>query len=172
MKKEIIETVTHDFAPVWDKASRVLILGTIPSPASREQGFYYGHPRNRFWRVISSVFKAEMPSSIAEKKVFLHTHHIALFDVLQFCEITGASDSSIKNPVPNDLSHILEQSEIRAIFTTGRKAYTLYERLLRKQTKQPAIYLPSTSPANAAYSEEKLIAAYQKIWHYVTDEKI
>lgn len=113
--------VTHEFDAFFDKDSRVLILGTIPSPKSREQGFYYGHPQNRFWKVLADVLGEEFPQTVEERKRFLKRNHIALWDVLESCEIKGASDVSIRNARPNDMNRILRAADIRAIFATGAK---------------------------------------------------
>ena len=121
--------VTHEFDAFFDKDSRVLILGTIPSPKSREQGFYYGHPQNRFWKVLADVLGEEFPQTVEERKRFLKRNHIALWDVLESCEIKGASDVSIRNARPNDMNRILQAADIRAIFATGAKAAQLYKKL-------------------------------------------
>lgn len=153
--------VTHEFPPVFDSHSRILILGTIPSPKSREQGFYYGHPRNRFWRVVSDVFGQPEPVTIEEKKAFILHSQIALWDVLASCQIEGAEDSSIREPVANDMGLILKQAEIQAIFTTGTKATALYRRYCEPITGIPCTGLPSTSPANCRMSYEELKRQYQ-----------
>lgn len=151
--------VEHTLDPLFDRTSRILILGTMPSPKSRQAGFYYAHPQNRFWPVMENLFHVSLPT-IAEKRVFCLQHHIALYDVLASCEIQGASDQSIRKAIPNDLKPLLENSEIHTIFTTGTKAYALYRRYLEKEIGIPAILLPSTSPANAAKSLADLIEAY------------
>lgn len=155
--------VNHTFPPVYHEESRVLILGTMPSPKSREQGFYYGHPRNRFWKVISQVCKEPCPVSIQEKRQLCLKHHIAVWDVLASCEIQGADDSSIKNPVPNDMDVILKAAPIQSVFTTGTKASDLYRKFCYPQTGMKDIKLPSTSPANCSISYEKLLEAYLQI---------
>ena len=149
--------VTHTFGPVYDDASRILILGSFPSVKSREQQFYYGHPQNRFWKVLAAVFEDTLPETIPQKKAFLLEHHIALWDVIASCEIEGSSDSSIRNVIPNDISRILRDAPIRQIYTNGGTAFKLYEKYCLPLTRQKAIRLPSTSPANAAYSLERLI---------------
>lgn len=153
--------VYHEFEPYYDKKSEILILGSIPSPKSREQKFYYGHPKNRFWQVLASVFEDEVPLTTEDKKNFLTKHHIALWDVLASCDIKGASDSSIKNPLVNDISIILNKCQIKAIYTTGKKAYNLYQKYIFPKIKQETIYLPSTSPANCRIKIEELIKEYQ-----------
>ena len=137
--------VYHTLEAIYNKYSKVLILGSIPSVKSREKNFYYAHPRNRFWKTLSKVYNEE----ITDKKEFLLKHKIALFDVIKECDIEASSDSTIKNVVPNDLSEILENSKIEAIFTTGTKAYSLYQKYIYPKTNIKAIPLPSTSPANS-----------------------
>ena len=157
------ERITHAFSPVFNNESRVLILGTMPSPKSRENGFYYSHPRNRFWPVMAAVFEEKTPITPAERTVFLLRNKIALWDVLKECDIEGASDSSIKNAVPNDLSVILNSADIKAIFTTGTTAAKLYKKHTEPKTGIAAISLPSTSPANAKISFEALLEEYKII---------
>ena len=157
------EYVTHTFEPIFNKESRILILGSFPSVKSRENNFYYGHPQNRFWKVLAQVFEREVPRTIEEKKEFLLENRIALWDVIESCTITGSSDSSIKNVVINDFSLVLENGRIEKIFVNGGKAYELYHKYAEKNTGIPAIKLPSTSPANAAWSLEKLCMAWRII---------
>lgn len=156
--------VTHTFGPWYDAQSRVLILGTMPSPKSREAGFYYAHPQNRFWRVLPMVF-GEQPliGDIPAQQAFLTRHHIALWDVLESCEIEGASDASIRNPAPNDMHVILRAAPIRAIFATGQKAGALYKKYCLPQCGVPAQVLPSTSPANCAVKLDALCEKYTMI---------
>ena len=148
----------HTIAPFYNSDSKVLILGSFPSVKSREEGFYYAHPQNRFWKVLSRVFKEE----ITNKKEFLVNHHIALFDVCASCEINGSSDASIKEVVPNDIEKILINSQIKYIILNGKKASSLYTKYM-KDISLPSITLPSTSPANASFSLEKLVDSYQII---------
>ena len=155
-------TVTHEIQPVFDSRSRVLLLGTMPSPASREQGFYYGHPQNRFWRVIAAIFDEPAPRTIEEKRDILLRHHIALWDVLASCEIEGASDASIRDAQPNDLARIFDAADIRAVFATGTKAGELYRKLIEPTLGVPCTTLPSTSPANAKMKLADLVDAYGK----------
>ena len=159
--------VTHEFDAFFDEDSRVLILGTIPSPKSREQGFYYGHPQNRFWKVLADVLDEEFPQTVEERKGFLKRNHIALWDVLESCEIKGASDVSIRNARPNDMNRILQEADIRAIFATGAKAAQLYKKLCFPECGVEAVRLPSTSPANCGCSYETLREAYSQICDYV-----
>ena len=154
--------VTHTIPPVFDTTSRVLILGSFPSPKSREVGFFYGHPQNRMWRVLARVLGEEtVPQSTAERAEFLLRHHIAMWDVIESCTIVGASDSSIRDVVPNDLSRILSVAPIRAVFTTGAKASLYYKRYQFATAWPSARQLPSTSGANAVWSLERLVDAYQ-----------
>ncbi len=162
-----IEKVVHEFEPVYNSDSRILMLGTMPSPKSRETGFYYGHPRNRFWKVLADVCDEELPVTRDEKIAFALEHHIAVWDVLAGCEIRGADDSSIRNPAPNDMSRILCQADIRAIFTTGTKAAQLYKKYCYPKTKIAAVQLPSTSPANCRMKYEELYQAYMVIRKYL-----
>ena len=149
--------IIHPFPPLYNKDSEILILGSFPSVKSREQAFFYGHPQNRFWKVLAAVFEKPTPTSIQEKKEFLLANKVALWDVIASCEIEGSADSTIKNARANDLSAILENSRIQKIFVNGSTAKKYYDRYLLKQTKMEAILLPSTSPANAAWSLERLI---------------
>lgn len=150
--------VTHEFKPVYDEHSRLLILGTFPSVKSREMSFYYGHPQNRFWKLIAALNGEEVPEreDIPAKKQMLLRHGIALWDVIASCQITGSSDSSIRDVVPNDIGALLRQTNIAHIYANGTKAYELYMKYVYDQTQVPVVKLPSTSPANAAYSFEKL----------------
>lgn len=165
------QEITHPYAPVYDERSTVLVLGTMPSPKSREVGFYYGHPQNRFWAVLAALFCTEVPQTTEERKNLCLVHGIALWDVLAACEIDGAADSSIKNPVANDLTIITQNAPIKAVFTTGQKAYALYEKHCYSQTRLAAVALPSTSPANAAFSLDKLVLAYRAILPHLPGEK-
>lgn len=155
--------IFHPIPPVFDKSSRVLILGSFPSVKSREAAFFYGHPQNRFWRVLSNLFGEPAGETPEEKTAFLLRHHLALWDVIQSCEITGSADSSIKHAVPNDLTAILQTAPIKQIFTNGKTADRLYRRYLLKATGKDALCLPSTSPANAQWSLEKLLDAWQVV---------
>ena len=154
------QRIYHELEPVFSEESRILILGSLPSPKSRETGFYYGHPKNRFWRVISTVFEEPLPETIEQKRELILRHRLALWDVIESCLIKGASDSSIKEPVANDIPKLLERTGISHIVTTGRKAQSLYMKLVYPRTGIEAICLPSTSPANCAVGEEELISCY------------
>ena len=155
--------VTHEFPALFDANSEVLLLGSIPSPKSREQGFYYGHPQNRFWKILASVLSEPLPKTINEKKAMLLKHHIALWDVLDSCTIIGASDTSIEDVVPNDIASLLAKTKIKRIFCTGATAHKLYEKYCEKSTGIKAVKLPSTSPANCAVKFEALVEAYKEV---------
>ncbi|MCI8834871.1 MAG: DNA-deoxyinosine glycosylase [Ruminococcus sp.] len=157
---------SHQFEPVFDADSRVLILGTFPSVKSREMQFYYGHPQNRFWRIIAYLAESEVPQTIEEKKRLLLRTGIAVWDVIERCEIIGSSDSSIRNVVPADLNRILQNSSVRTIYANGQTAKKLYEKYSQKDTGREIIGLPSTSPANAAYSMERLL----EYWSVIREE--
>lgn len=159
--------ITHQFQPIYDKNSRILMLGTMPSPKSREVGFYYGHPRNRFWKVVSDVCGEPFPETKEEKIAFALRNGIAVWDVLAGCEIKGADDSSIRNPRPNDVRVILEYADIQAVYATGTKAAQLYRRYCYPVTQKGIITLPSTSPANCRVSYEELYEAYAQILQYL-----
>ena len=190
-RNSVAETVIHQIEPVWNSESRVLLLGTMPSPASRNAGFFYMHPQNRFWKILPAVFgetltfpekagqgkstfcvkseqfTAQSESAIQERKAFLLRHNIALWDVLSSCGIRGAADATIKDAVPNDFSPLFEHSKIRRVFCTGKAAYGFWQKLCAHQYEEKfglkCECLPSTSPANAAWSLPRLIDAYKKI---------
>lgn len=162
-KAKQYETVKHTFEPVYDKASKVLILGSFPSVKSREQAFYYGHPQNRFWKVIAKITGQKLPETIEEKKKLLLAQHIAVWDVIDSCEIIGSSDSSIRNVKVNDIRSVLRQSNIRQIYANGAKAYQLFQKYVTNAKEYPLCQLPSTSPANAAWSLERLCKAWEVI---------
>ena len=157
----------HPISPVWDENSKILILGSFPSVKSREQMFFYGHPQNRFWRVLSAVTNSPLPVTVDEKKSYLLANGIALWDVIASCDITGSSDASIKNVTPNDLSRILDGADVRAIFTNGRTAHNLYQKYIFPVTEREDICLPSTSPANAAWNIEKLVQEWRTVNNYL-----
>ena len=159
--------INHPFPPLYNKDSKVLILGSFPSVKSREQMFFYGHPQNRFWKVISSVLECDEPKSIEDKKKLLYENGIALWDVIGSCEITGSSDSSIKNVTVNDISMILNDANIRQIFVNGKTAEKYFKKYTKPMIKRDAICLPSTSPANAAWSVEKLGEKWNLIKKYM-----
>ncbi len=155
-------TIWHPFPPLFDTNSRVLILGSFPSVKSREQLFFYGHPQNRFWKVMAVVLCSEVPTNIQAKKELLLSHGIALWDSIARCEIEGSSDASIAQVVPNDLRPILEAAEIRKIFCNGKKSWKMYCQYIEPVTGRPALCLPSTSPANAVWSLERLTDVWRE----------
>ena len=155
--------LTHTFEPVFDKDSRILILGSFPSVKSRANNFYYGHPQNRFWKVLARVYEVDVPQTIEEKKDFLLGYNIAVWDVIESCTIIGSSDISIKDVLVNDFSKVLENSAIEKIYVNGGKAYELYKKYAEEKTGIKAVKLPSTSPANAAWDLEKLCEAWKVI---------
>lgn len=159
--------IPHCFPPVYDQNSKILILGSFPSVASRDYGFYYGHPRNRFWPLLSRLLAQPLPSSIGEKRKMLLDHGIALWDAAAVCSITGSGDASIRDAKPNDLAPILSRAQIRRIFTNGAKAHELYCRLCRPATGLDALKLPSTSPANAAWDLEQLEGQWRIILEFL-----
>ena len=160
MKKSIL---IHPIEPLFDEHSRILILGTFPSPRSREGEFFYHHPQNRFWKVMAHLTDSPVPETIAQKKALMLGNGIAVWDVIQSCSITGASDSSIRDVVPTDLSIILEHAPIERIFANGGTAYNLYMKYSYPKTGRSIVKLPSTSPANAAWSLDRLIEAWSII---------
>ncbi len=163
------QQIFHQLPPIFAPDSRILILGTMPSPASRAVQCYYGHPQNRFWKIMAALFAEDPPPSLpAERRDWLIRHRIALWDVLASCRIVGADDGTIRDPEPNALLPLLRQTEVQTIFTTGCKAHSLYNRYCRPETQQEAIPLPSTSPANCRrYTLESLTEAYRAILPYV-----
>lgn len=153
--------VEHPFDPIYSPTSKILILGSLPSVKSREQAFYYGHPRNRFWKVLATIFQEEIPSTVEEKKTFLLAHDIALWDVVAKCKIQGSSDASIQEVEVTDLTRILNHAPIQAVFCNGATAWRYYHKFQESQTNLAATLLPSTSPANASYSLEKLVEKWK-----------
>ena len=155
--------ISHPFPPLYNEHSKVLILGSFPSVKSREQLFFYGHPQNRFWKVLSAVFESETPKTIDEKKAFLLKNNVALWDVIASCEISGSADSTIRNVTPNDLTPILSAANIKKIFVNGKTAEKYYSRYTLPKTAVPAVCLPSTSPANAACTLPRLVEAWKQV---------
>ncbi len=154
---------SHTFAPVFDANSVILILGTFPSVQSRENGFYYGHPQNRFWKVLAEILKTELPETIDEKKQMLLANRIAVWDVIKSCEILNSADSSIKNVVPNDFTRILSDTQIKTIYANGKTAERLYNKFVKENTGREIVFLPSTSPANASFGMERLLKEWSVI---------
>ena len=163
-------TVSHPFDPVFDSHSRVLILGSFPSVRSREEGFYYGHPQNRFWRVIAAVCHEPLPENVDQKKRLLLAHGIALWDAAASCDIEGSRDSSIRHAVPTALTKILSAADIRSICCNGQTAGKLYQRLQQPLTGIGAVILPSTSPLNAAWSTDRLTMAWKAVLEHMIKE--
>ncbi|MBQ9890828.1 MAG: DNA-deoxyinosine glycosylase [Firmicutes bacterium] len=155
--------IVHPFPPLYNRDSKVLILGSFPSVRSREAMFFYGHPQNRFWKVIAALFDEPVPQSIPEKKALILDHGLALWDSIASCEIKGSSDASITDAVPTDLSEILENSAVQRIFCNGTRSFEMYRKYQLPRTGIEAVKLPSTSPANAACSLDKLIDAWKVI---------
>ena len=157
------QRILHPFGPLFGPDSRILILGSFPSVKSREQNFFYGHPQNRFWKVVAALFGQDPPQTISEKKELILSHGLALWDSIASCVITGSSDASIRDVRPNDLRTILDSAPIERIYCNGRKSHEMYEKYILPSLGREAACLPSTSPANAAWSLEKLIAAWSVI---------
>ena len=155
--------IEHPFGPLYSQDSRVLILGSFPSIKSREQQFFYGHPQNRFWKVIAALYGQETPASVPEKKKLILSHGLALWDSIASCVVTGSSDASIRDVRANNLRIILDASPIERIFCNGRKSYEMYQKYIQPEIQREAVCLPSTSPANAQFSLDRLIAAWAVI---------
>ena len=158
----------HPFGPLYNEKSKVLILGSFPSVKSREENFFYGHPQNRFWKVLSKVLGHKTPQTIDEKRGFLLENGIALWDVIASCEITGSSDSSIKDVTANDISVILDAADIKKIYVNGKTAEKYYNKYIKNKTGREAVCLPSTSPANAAWNVERLA----RVWEIIKEDTI
>ena len=157
------ETIVHPIEPAFDGNSRILILGSFPSVKTREMKFFYGHPQNRFWKVVAALYGEDVPMTVDERRAFLARNRIALWDSIHQCSIIGSSDSSIKDVIPNDLSIILDNADIETIYCNGKKSAEMYEKYIEPVTGRKAVTLPSTSPANAAWSLDKLIDAWRII---------
>ena len=157
------EQLVHPFPPTWDEQSEILILGSFPSVKSREMAYFYGHPQNRFWRVVAALYEDDIPQTVEERRAFLLRHHIALWDVIASCTIVGSSDSSIRDAVPNDIRPILAGAPIHRIYTNGQTSFRLYRKYILPEIGREAVCLPSTSPANAAWSFDRLLFAWSAI---------
>ena len=155
--------IKRNFGPVYDRNSRILILGSFPSVKSREAAFFYGHPQNRFWPLMGRILGCEIPVDIAGRKAMMLEQRIALWDVIEECDIIGSSDSSIKNVVPVDIMRILDEADIRGIYCNGSTSYNLFMKYLFTICRREAIKLPSTSPANAAWSMDRLFEEWKTI---------
>ena len=153
--------ITHPFRPLYDEESQILILGSLPSVKSREEGFYYGHPRNRFWALLAGIWNERIPLDVEEKKQFILTHHLALYDAIESCDIIGSSDSSIRNVKPADLREIVEGAKIKKILANGKTAGKCFSRYQEGSYQEIFRVMPSTSPANAAVSLEQLIKCWR-----------
>lgn len=153
----------HEFGPIWSANSKILILGSFPSVKSRKEGFYYAHKQNRFWKILSEIFAESIANDIKSKTEFLLNHNIALWDVISSCDIEGSADSDIENPEFNDIKYLIDNSNIKRIYANGKLAYNLYQKYIYPITGIKAEYLPSTSPANAAFSADRLLTAWQVI---------
>lgn len=162
-EKSRYQHVEHTFAPVYDQNSEILILGTFPSVKSRECNFYYGHPQNRFWKVLARLTKEKLPETTEEKKAMLLKHHIAVWDVVAGCDIIGSSDSSIRNVVPADIPGIVKGSRVAKIFANGDKAYRLYKKYCEETVGKEAVKLPSSSPANAVFTLDRLTDVWREL---------
>ena len=160
--------LSHTFEPVYDHKSEILILGTFPSVKSRESAFYYGHPQNRFWKLLAVLKNEEVPGTIEEKKAFLLRNKIAIWDVIYSCDIEGSSDSSIKNVIPNDIAKVIKESSIKRVYANGDKACKLYRKFCETNVGIEIIGLPSTSPANAAFSMDKLKESWKEALDGIT----
>lgn len=158
-----MEHIVHPFGPLYNEESRVLILGSLPSVKSREQNFFYGHPQNRFWTVVAGLFEEEVPETIEQKKAMLERNGIALWDAIYSCDIEGSSDASIRNVVPTDLEPIISGSKVTKVFCNGKTSWKYYHKYQEKVLGIEAVALPSTSPANAAWSVERLVQAWSVI---------
>ena len=155
--------IIHPIKPLYNENSKILILGSFPSVKSRETMFFYGHPQNRFWKVTAAVFNMPVPQTVEEKRDFLLLNRIAVWDVIGSCDIQGSADTTIKNVVPNDLMPILKTAEIEQIFVNGKTAEKYFNKYIRDKINRTAICLPSTSPANAAWSLEQLLEKWEII---------
>lgn len=152
----------HNIPPLYDEKSKVLILGSFPSVKSREGQFFYHHPQNRYWKVMAAVLGCRTPETIEEKKSMILSNHFAMWDVIASCEISGSSDSSIKNVIPNDIGKLLKETEIGKIYTNGGTAHKYYQKYIKKKIGKEDIPLPSTSPANAAWGLDRLIEVWKE----------
>ena len=158
-----MDRIIHPFGPLFNESSRVLILGSFPSVKSREQQFFYGHPQNRFWKVLAALYQQDVPVTVDQKKALILENHLALWDSVASCVITGSSDASIREVRANDLSVILDNSAVQKIFCNGKTSWQMYEKWIRPATGREAVCLPSTSPANAQWTLNRLIDAWSVI---------
>lgn len=161
-------TIIHPLKPLFDKDSKILILGSFPSIKTREYGFFYGHPQNRFWPLMENLFNVKLSEDIEERRAFLLKHNIAMFDSIYQCDIVGSSDASIKNVFPSHLEEIFEKADIKQVFCNGTTSFKYYRKYQEKKFDMKAIKLPSTSPANARYRMDDLIEEWKVILTYLT----
>ena len=159
------EKIIHPIPPLYDGNSKILILGSFPSVKSREAMFFYGHPQNRFWKLLAKIFCEDVPVTTEQKKHLVLSHNLALWDSIHSCTVTGSSDSSIKDVVPNDISVILDNSKVGRVFANGTASYKIYQKYIFPKTKTEAVKLPSSSPATAAFSLDRL---YEK-WKIIAE---
>lgn len=157
------QTIIHPLSPLYNSNSRILILGSFPSVKTREYGFFYGHPQNRFWPLMEILFQTELSRDISERRAFLLDHHIAVYDSIYQCDIIGSSDASIQQVVPSDLSHITQTAAIQEVFCNGATSYKYYQQYHASELGIKGIKLPSTSPANARFRLEDLVQAWSQI---------
>lgn len=158
-----MEKVIHEIQPIYNENSKILILGSFPSVKSREGAFFYHHPQNRFWKVLAQVLECTVPITVAEKKAMLLEHGVAVWDVIYSCTITGSSDSSIRDVVANDIKSLIQETSITTIYANGGTAHKLYAKYCEAQTGIAALKLPSSSPANAAFSLERLVESWVEL---------
>ena len=158
-----VQTVVHPLSPVWNENSRILILGSFPSVRSREAGFYYAHPQNRFWPLMARLFDEPLPQTTEDRRDFALRHGIALWDSIESCTITGSSDASIREAKPNDIARLIRQTGIQRIYCNGQQSYKLYQKYCADSCGLNAVPLPSTSPANAVWTMERLAEAWKVI---------
>ncbi|MCI6887336.1 MAG: DNA-deoxyinosine glycosylase [Lachnospiraceae bacterium] len=155
--------VKHEFEPVYNNDSKILILGSFPSVKSRENNFYYGHSQNRFWKLMAQLLHAPVPVTIEEKKALLLEHGIALWDVVSECDIHGSSDLSIRNVIPANINQVLRSADIELIIANGATAFKLYQKYCQEHTGREAVKCPSTSPANAVFTLERLAESWGEV---------
>lgn len=166
MEKAVYTHIKRNFGPVYDEKSKILILGSFPSVKSREMAFFYGHPQNRFWKLLGRLLECEVPSEVQGRRELLLKNHIALWDTIEECDIIGSSDSSIRNVIPVDIMKVLETADIREIYCNGNTSYNLFMKYLYPICNREPVKLPSTSPANAAWTMDKLFEEWKQIYSF------
>ena len=157
------QTIIHPLKPLYRADSKLLILGSFPSVKTREYGFFYGHPFNRFWPLMAALFQEEISTKIEDRRAFLLRHKIAVYDSIYQCDIVGSSDASIQNVVPTNLRPIFETAEIRQVFCNGQTSYYYYQKYHAESCGIQGVKLPSTSPANARYRLDDLVKEWQSV---------